>query len=291
MAVGERHTVEIRTASEVREGDEILGRQYKPVRIGKTEHYPGMVILYRREGPPRHVLQQIGQFAHADPLAVVVGSAEGPTAAEVEGGARVLSEEAKATGDQGDWNPWDRLDDSEKEELRREVRAVLKGAMDGGAVMPPEGTPVMPPEGTPAMPPEGTPAMPPEGTPAMPPESTPVMPPEGTPVMPEEGPPAIPGQGPPPIPEEGRPAAPEQGPPPVPHQGPPPIPEEGRPAVPEQGPPPVPQQGPPPVPQQGVPPVPQQGVPPVPEEGRPATPEEGLEPPTRGPGGGPPSTL
>ena len=139
MAVGERHTVEIRTASEVREGDEILSGQDKPVRIEKAEQYRGRVVLYRREGPPRHVLAQIGQFAQVEPLVVLVRSSEEPTAAEVEGGALALSQEAKATGDQGDWNPWEMLDDSEKEELRREARAVLKGARDGTAAMPEEG--------------------------------------------------------------------------------------------------------------------------------------------------------
>jgi hypothetical protein len=130
VAVSERHTVEIRTASEVREGDAILTREYKPVRIAKTEHYPGNVILYDREGPPRNVLRQIGSFARAEPLAVLVRGQEGPTDTEVELGARALCREAKATDEQGDWNPWDRLYDSEKEELRREVRAVLKAARD-----------------------------------------------------------------------------------------------------------------------------------------------------------------
>jgi hypothetical protein len=133
VAVSERHTVEIRAASEVQEGDEILSRQYKRVRIAKTEHYPGSVTLYDREGPPRHVLRQIGQFARAELVAVVVSSAQEPTDAEVELGARALCQEAKATDEQGDWNPWDRLYDSEKEELRREVRAVLKAARDGTA--------------------------------------------------------------------------------------------------------------------------------------------------------------
>jgi hypothetical protein len=143
VAVSERHTVEIRSASEVREGDEILNLQYKPVRIAKVEQYAGRVILYDREGPPRHVLRQYGSFTRADALAVVVGSAEEPTAApepigaqeptdaEVERAARALGREAKATDEQGDWNPWDSLYDSEKDELRREVRAVLKAARDG----------------------------------------------------------------------------------------------------------------------------------------------------------------
>ena len=33
--------------------------------------------------------------------------------------------------EQGDWNPWDTLYDSEKEELRREARAVLRAARGG----------------------------------------------------------------------------------------------------------------------------------------------------------------
>jgi hypothetical protein len=245
VAVGERHTVEIRTASEVREGDEILGRRFKPVRIGKAEQYPGMVILYRREGPPRHVLQQIGQFAHSDPVAVVVGSSAGPTEAEVEHGARVLSQEAQATGDQGDWNPWDTLDHAEKEELRREARAVLEAAVDGTATMPQEGGPGITEE-------VGTE----EGEPGPPDE---VQTEEGKPELPQEGGPPMPQQGPPPVPQEGGS--------PVPQQGPPPVPQEGQHPVPQQGPPPVPQQGPPPVPQQGQHPVPQQGPPPATEEG------------------------
>ena len=115
-------------------------------RSSNVEDYRGRVVLYRREGPPRHVLAQIGQFAQVEPLVVLAGSPEEPTAApeeptaaEVERAAVVLSQEAKATGDQGDWNPWNMLDDSEKEELRREARAVLKGARDGTAAMPEEG--------------------------------------------------------------------------------------------------------------------------------------------------------
>ena len=227
MAVGARHTVEIRIASEVREGDEILGRHYKPVRIGKTEHYPGTVVLYRREGPPRHVLQQIGQFAHGEPLVVLVGSAEGPTAAEVEGGARVLSQEAKATGDQGDWNPWDRLDDSEKEELRREVRAVLKGAREAPGPMPEQGPGPMP----------------------------------------EQGPAPMPEQGPAPMPEQGPAPMREQGPGPMPEQGPAPMEEQGPGPMPEQGPAPMREQGPGPVPEQGPGPMREQGPGPMPENG------------------------
>jgi hypothetical protein len=128
--VSERHTIETRAAADVREGEEILTRKYEAVQVAKAEHYPHSVILYRREGPPRHVLQQIGEFAPAELLAVVVGSSGEPSDVEVELGARALCREAKATGDQGDWNPWDRLDYAEKEELRREVRAVLKAATD-----------------------------------------------------------------------------------------------------------------------------------------------------------------
>jgi hypothetical protein len=121
----ERHTVEIRTAAEVRDGDEILTPEYKAVRIAKAEQYPGSVILYDREGPPRHAY---GSFGRAERFAVLVRSSQEPTDAEVERAARALCQEAKATDEHGDWNPWDRLYDSEKEELRREVRAVLKAA-------------------------------------------------------------------------------------------------------------------------------------------------------------------
>jgi hypothetical protein len=125
----ERHTVEIRTAKEVREGDEILTPQYKAVRIAKADHFPGRVSLYYREGPPRQALMPIGEFAHAEFFAVIVRSQEGePTDAEIERGAQALCQEAKATDEQGDWNPWERLYDSEKRELRREVLAVLKAA-------------------------------------------------------------------------------------------------------------------------------------------------------------------
>jgi len=125
--VSARHTVEIHTATELREGDEILSRQFEPVRIAKVEHYPGSVFLYDREGPSKHTL---GQFGHTELFAVLVRSAEEPTDAEVERGARALWQEAEATDEHGDWNPWDKLYDSEKEQLRREARAVLQAARD-----------------------------------------------------------------------------------------------------------------------------------------------------------------